>query len=846
MTETPHIVGVVGNDIVFDTRIRKVAAAAAAAGFRSTILCYTPGDTPTTSELPGVEVIRVPVAFNAYLKNGRVPAPLRPLDGRELAGRHEGHRVYQLMRARRLSAAIADPASPSTMGQHLASIAARTSLRVRHDGFRARRKLHTTWDKSVAKLHRLRRRAGLRLFRPFRDGVPNIADYEVTLGPILEDLEPDLIHAHDYHMIGLAVTAARNLRARGRQTRVLYDAHELIEGLSYPKPTIRGWLRLEGAFIHDVDAVSGVSPEQVERIQERYRLATTPIVVMNAPVSIESAAVSPDIRTSLGIEGAILLYHGNVFEERGLSTMVEALPLLNDTVHVAILAPKDNQVVERALHLARRLGVEDRVHVSGYVSTERLLSYISTADVAVVPYLFTGNNDIALPNKLFESIQAGLPVLVSDMKSLSSFVRAHGVGEVFAAGSPADLAEKAKAMLDDIERYRAAITPEAKSIASWDSQAAELVRLYGSLLDVPVPSRLHITVDDITERKLSATLLRRPKLAIGPRNMAGQAFAIAGAVQEHLGVPALSYSVEKPEFGFGIHHQVSGEEWRDPKWQVLHRQTFAREFTHVIAESGTGMLGSMNGGFIDDQIDYLHDDGLQVAILLHGSEIRDPDRHSRLPFSPYAIDDEHIADLRQANARLRRHLDAIDAPIFVTTPDLIMDIEATWVPVVIRESQWTGLKPVFPKPRPTVLHLPTNGILKGSPHIDAAIRPLVEEGLVEYLRPRGHVASDEVRSLIEDADIVIDQIVIGAYGLMSCQGLAAGRLTIANIRDIGALRGDCPIVHADPESLQRVLVELIEERDTWQDRIRSGLDFVSRFHNGSYTAETLRPFLQVT
>jgi hypothetical protein len=209
------------------------------------------------------------------------------------------------------------------------------------------------------------------------------------------------------------------------------------------------------------------------------------------------------------------------------------------------------------------------------------------------------------------------------------------------------------------------------------------------------------------------------------------------------------------------------------------------------------------------------------------------------------VRDESIRAIEQAAARLRDHLDRIDVPVFVTTPDLLEDIPATWLPVALDTKPWAALKDPFQDPVPTVLHLPSNSLLKGSAHVDPVLRALDSEGLIRYLRPDSGTAADNVPSLVETADIVVDQIVIGAYGLMSCQSMAAGRLSIANIRDIGFLRRDCPIIDADPDSLDRVMRDLLVDRSSWESRARAGKKFVETYHNGEASARALQPFLGI-
>ena len=847
MSRRFHIVGVVGNDIINDSRVKKVAASAAASGFQSTILCYTASGTRRTSRMGDVDVVRVPVPFLAHNKNGRVPAPLHPFNGAELGSRHAGPRTHLLARRRWLEAKIvADSSKARRLLIRLALYWTRASLKLRHETFRVRRRAHVEVERAVRVINRWRVKTTLRLLRPFRDPIPNIADYEVSLGPVLEELAPDVIHAHDFHMIGIAVTAATNLRRRGHEVKVVYDAHEWIPGLSYPENILRGWLKLERGYINRADGVAGISPEQIEQLRETYGLQAAPTLVLNAPPTADIDKAGPDIRSDLAVDGHILTYHGNIPLERGLGTLIEALQFLDDDVFVAILAPPNKPMIERIKTRAAEMDLTTRVHVLDYVAAHQLPHYLSTADVSVIPYLRTGNNDIALPNKLFESVQAGLPVVVSNMRSLSRVVSESGIGEVFKEDSPEDLAAKVREVLAKPETYRARITSDLRDQFNWDTQARRIVALYSQLLGIEAPPVRPLMVADTREElEAEAEAARPTRLAVGPRNMAGQAFHIANAVQSNLGIPAISFSVEKAAYQFPIHIQITEMQWRDPAWQENQLHLLSNAFTHVLAESGTGMLGSRGGGFIDEQLDELESSGISVGVLLHGSEIRNPDRHRGLPHSPYAVRDESIRAIEQAAARLRDHLDRIDVPVFVTTPDLLKDIPATWLPVALDTKPWAALKDPFQDPVPTVLHLPSNSLLKGSAHVDPVLRALDSEGLIRYLRPDSGTAADNVPSLVETADIVVDQIVIGAYGLMSCQSMAAGRLSIANIRDIGFLRRDCPIIDADPDSLDRVMRDLLADRSSWESRARAGKKFVETYHNGEASARALQPFLGI-
>ena len=62
--------------------------------------------------------------------------------------------------------------------------------------------------------------------------LPEIFDYERALAPVIDQLRPDVLHAHDMQVVGIASAAAERARSAGRTVPWIYDAHEFVPGLS--------------------------------------------------------------------------------------------------------------------------------------------------------------------------------------------------------------------------------------------------------------------------------------------------------------------------------------------------------------------------------------------------------------------------------------------------------------------------------------------------------------------------------------------------------------------------------------------------------------------------------------
>ncbi|MEV6495807.1 glycosyltransferase family 4 protein, partial [Actinoplanes sp. NPDC051633] len=312
-----------------------------------------------------------------------------------------------------------------------------------------------------------------------------------------DELDPDIIHANDYRMVGVGARAKLRAAARGKDVKLVWDAHEFVPGMS-ERPENPRWLPAQVAhereFAKYADAVVTVSPMLAEWLQRDHQLAELPTVVLNCPDVTEAPEPNDRLRKDCGIgpETPLLGYCGGINSVRGVDLIIEALPYLPD-LHVALVSlhPNGNRsTVEPIEELAEKLGVADRIHLLPYVAPDDVVSYLSGADAAVSPLRHLPNHEIALSNKFFEYSQARLPLIVSDVKAMAEMVRSTGQGEVFVADDVQDYVRAVKQVFADPERYRAAY--EKAGVLdqwNWATQAGHLEQVYSRLTPSPSSSR---------------------------------------------------------------------------------------------------------------------------------------------------------------------------------------------------------------------------------------------------------------------------------------------------------------------------------------------------------------------
>ena len=454
------VLGIVNNDVTNDTRVKRVAASAMAAGFSSQVLGFASGEKTQIVKMGEVNVTRVPVPLGI---------PNKANSGVNLIG------VELLVRLKRKAISVLRKILIRIVDLLLKLPVVRGLLR--------RGSVNQFIDRTVRKV----------ISR----------DFTTHYGDEILRIKPDLIHAHDFHMIGVAVEAAEKLRATGHSVKVVYDAHEFVAGLDHlEKPVREKWLNHEEAYINRVDAVICVSDLQASRLQERYQLNLQPEVVLNCPILDTTLSGSSTIRDDVGHSGTLLVYHGKASRARGLEELVGALEFLSPDTHVALVVDtslpfvKDLEILAETIN--KGMGIKHkRLHLLPYVDASDLPQYLSSADIAVIPLRETGNHEVAMPNKLFEAIQAKLPVLTSERQALSEYVIDKEIGMVFVDGDSRGLAQTVEMMLAAkshfVERYDEAFLKEC----SWDAQSQRLINFYCQVLGIdPIPVR-SISLDEI-------------------------------------------------------------------------------------------------------------------------------------------------------------------------------------------------------------------------------------------------------------------------------------------------------------------------------------------------------------
>lgn len=334
------------------------------------------------------------------------------------------------------------------------------------------------------------------------------------------------------------------------------------------------------------------------------------------------------------------------------------------------------------------------------------------------------------------------------------------------------------------------------------------------------------------------------KILHGPNNIGGMAGTLSKA-QRLCGVDAYSYCLPSEPFNYTTDRTIQASGYFGRMSEILG--FFAREglsydifqFYFGVSYTGPGL----------HEISFLRRLGKKIYFYFCGCDVRDSktliQKHSYSACShcwPMLCSPNRKKSLSIAE----RYADAI----FVSTPDLLefvpgalllpqpIDLEAF---ARISNEMCRGRHSSSEKGQVHIAHAPSNQSMKGTKYLLQAIEAMQKKGLpVELDIMEGKSYLETIR-ICAMADIVVDQLLIGAYGQFSVEMMALGKPVVCYIREdlLEHYPPGLPIISATPENIGTVLNELIENREEWHKRGSQGADYVKHNHDSIMIAQRL-------
>jgi len=281
---------------------------------------------------------------------------------------------------------------------------------------------------------------------------------------------------------GLAALPGVCIAAFLKRKPFVYDCYDLSTESAemIGRPFSRWfWRFAERSMIRKARHVYTISESIATFLGAKYKINVD--LVRNTPEFKSIKNYPPEYR--LVHEGLkVLIYHGAVNRGRGLELIIKAMKYLPDAMFFIVGEGEEEKELEK---LVLKTSLYNRVIFYGRVPFEELKFLTMQADLGL-----SAEEDIclnyrySLPNKLFDYIHAGIPVLVSGMPEMQKIVSERQIGRIIKERSPEKLAYQIREMLSDdvsVKQWRANSVTTAKEF-NWCNEKKKVIEIYNEFL----------------------------------------------------------------------------------------------------------------------------------------------------------------------------------------------------------------------------------------------------------------------------------------------------------------------------------------------------------------------------
>jgi glycosyltransferase involved in cell wall biosynthesis len=287
----------------------------------------------------------------------------------------------------------------------------------------------------------------------------------------------DLLFAND-----LDTLLPNYLVSRIKNIPLIYDSHELfceVPELSQSPRKKKFWEKLEKAIVPKLKICITVNESIAGIFNEKYNIPFE--VVRNIPEHSEHAA--PPEKQTLGIPSnfkLIIMQGAGINIDRGAEELIDAMEFVNDAVLFIIGGGDVWNLLEEKV---KKKELEKKVRLISKIPREKLLEYTSAADLGIsIDKNTNPNYYYSLPNKLFDYIHSGTPVLASRLPEIEKIITHYTVGEFIENHNPLHIAQRINELLGSPQLHLyAANTQKAAKVLNWENEKKKYLTILQKL-----------------------------------------------------------------------------------------------------------------------------------------------------------------------------------------------------------------------------------------------------------------------------------------------------------------------------------------------------------------------------
>jgi glycosyltransferase involved in cell wall biosynthesis len=311
----------------------------------------------------------------------------------------------------------------------------------------------------------------------FTKGPLFYAEYNIRLFLFLLFQKADIHVAND-----LDTLLANYLASFFRNRKLVYDSHEYFTGVPeiINRPFVKAsWERIEKWIFPKLKVVYTVNESIAKLYRDQYGKEIK--VIRNVSNKLEKSAKKSREELGLPMDKKIIIMQGaGINIDRGGEEAVQAMQYIDDAIFLII---GSGDVIDFLKEMVTKLHLNKKVVILGKLPFKEMIQYTQVADLGLTLDKDTNiNYRYSLPNKVFDYIQAGIPVLASNLVEVANVVRSYHVGDIVESHDPLAIAKKMTEMLDNSKKtaWKENLKIAADELC-WEKESLKLKEIYRDL-----------------------------------------------------------------------------------------------------------------------------------------------------------------------------------------------------------------------------------------------------------------------------------------------------------------------------------------------------------------------------
>ncbi len=309
----------------------------------------------------------------------------------------------------------------------------------------------------------------------FEKGPLFYAEFNIRLFFYLLFIKSDMLISND-----LDTLLPNHFVAKIKNTPLVYDSHEYfteVPELVNRKRTQAIWKFIERKLFPKQTDIITVNDSIAGLFERDYGIR--PSVVRNIPRKRQTVEKISKNKLGLPEDSYILILQGaGINVHRGSEELVEAMQFVENAI---LLIIGGGDVIDTLKTIVKKNSLEQKVLFKPRMPYKQLMQYTAVSDLGLTLDKSTNLNYMfSLPNKLFDYIQAGVPVLSSSLPEIEKVIRKYDVGDFICDHKPKNIAEKINQILSNsvqMEKWKKNCKFAAIEL-TWENEEKVLIDIY--------------------------------------------------------------------------------------------------------------------------------------------------------------------------------------------------------------------------------------------------------------------------------------------------------------------------------------------------------------------------------